>query len=162
MKIQAADECSIGTRRGFTIIELLFVLLIAAVLGGLALPQFSRYMNMRSIVNATDGFRMMAARARATAVERGDVVVLSIDPSRDLVVLVSTDGTDTIDVLDLARSEPPVDLGATSGLALCYVARGFVHPGCGSGGDLPQDITFSGPSGSMTLEINAIGQVKSK
>lgn len=147
-------------RPGFTVVELLFVMLIAGVLGALSLPQFARYMSRRNVVNATDSFRLSAARARAAAVERGDVMLVVVRPLQDSILIMSADATDTIDVLDYAAGEIQVDVIAGSSLVVCYVPRGYAHPGCGSGNILPQRVGFSGGTDTAWVTINAVGQVE--
>lgn len=146
-------------RPGFTIVELLFVMLIAGVLGALSIPQFSKYMSRRNVINASDAFRLSAARARAAAVERGDVVVLLVRPGQDSVLVMSADETDTLEVLDFRAGETVVDLVAASALVICYVPRGYAHPGCGSPA-LPQDVKFIGARDTVLVKINGVGQVE--
>lgn len=160
------SQCGLRRRRaraprhGFTIVELLFVLLIAGVLGTMAVPQFASFMARRSIVNARDGFAISAARARAAAVERGDVVILYVRPAQDSILVISSDMTDTLEVLNYRDGEIQADVVASSPVIVCYLPRGFAHPGCGSGNQLPIRVGFGSGSDTLYSWINAIGQVE--
>ena len=147
-------------RPGFTVVELLLVLMIAGVLGTIAVPQFASFMARRSVVNARDNFALSASRARAAAVERGDVVVLFVRPYQDSIVVMSADMTDTIEVLNFRDGEIQVDVVAPTAVMVCYLPRGFAHPGCGSGNSLPRAIGFAFNSDTLYSIINAIGQVE--
>lgn len=149
-------------RRGFTLIELLFVVLIAGILGTLAFPRFSEYQKRRQLMNAQTAFTLAAARARAAAVERGDVVLLWVQPDADRVTVLSGDGVDTMLVLDLREGEVRADLQARSPLTICYLPRGFAHPACGSGGSLPDSVAFVNGSGTVWSVVSPVGQVEQK
>ncbi len=147
-------------RPGFTLIELLFVVLIAGIMGTLAFPRFSEYQKRRQVMNAQTAFIMAAARARASAVERGDVVLLWVQPESDRVTVLSGDGADTMLVLDLRNGEIKADLILPSAMTFCYLPRGFAHPSCGNGGSLPQSIGFGNTSDTLWATISAVGQVE--
>ncbi len=151
-------------RAGFSVVELLFVLLIASVLAGMAFPRFHHYMSVRTAVNARDAFSMAAARARAAAVEHGDVVVLMIRPYHDSVFVMTGDAQDTLEIIDYKGGQTRADLLMQDGLPapfrICYVPRGFAHPGCGDGSRLPVRLGFSTTSDTLWSDINAAGQVE--
>lgn len=149
-------------RAGFSMVELLFVLLIAGILGTLAFPSFKSYLSHRALVNARTAFTAAAARARAAAVERGDVVVLRVLPTADAVHVMSADGADTLMTLDLADGEMTADLLREGGnLTVCYLPRGFAHPSCGDGASLPQQVGFRNAAGNeLWASISAVGQVE--
>ena len=149
------------TRSGFSLIELLFVVLIAGVLGTLAFPRFSEYLRVRNVMNARSAFGLAAGRARAAAVERGDVVVLWAQPSTERIMVVGADGADTLLLLDFRDGDTQADLlmDATS-LTVCYVPRGFAHPACGDGASLPLRLGFGNAADTLWSVINAVGQVE--
>lgn len=154
------------TRRpGFTVVEVLFVILIAGVLMGLSMPAFRQYSSRREVINARHAFQMAAARARAASVERGDVVVLMTRIYRDSVFVMSADWTDTLEMIDFRGGETRADIlleGTPAPFRICYVPRGYAHPSCQDGQYLPTKIGFTTWSGSDTAwaVINAVGQVE--
>jgi prepilin-type N-terminal cleavage/methylation domain-containing protein len=151
-----------GTRQGFTVIELLMVLTIVGVMSMMALPRMGSYMSKREAVNARDAFLLAAGRARSAAVERGEVVVLRVAPSEESVVVTNGSASDTIHVLDLKDGDMRADIVSATAIRVCYVPRGYAHPSCGSGSDLPLDVGFAGPGDTVWATIKAAGQVERK
>lgn len=148
-----------SARPGFTMVELLIVVLIAGILGTVAFPGFSQYRQRREAMNAQDAFTGAASRARAAAVQRGEVVLLWVRPDADQTLVLSSDGADTILRLDLGGGEIRADL-IGMGLTVCYLPRGYAHPSCGDGASLPQRIGFGNPVDTVWSVINAVGQVQ--
>src|SRR5688572_23241839 len=70
-------------RAGFSMIELLLVMVIGAILMTFAIPGYTRMTAARNAQNARDNLVWMAARARAKAIEMGRVYQLQIDPGTE-------------------------------------------------------------------------------
>lgn len=154
-----------ANRPGFTAVELVLVVVIAGVLASLSFPKFKEYRSAREVMNARRAFTMSAARARAAAVERGDVVVLMVRIYRDSIFVMNGDWTDTLEMIDFRSGETQSDIileGTPAPFRICYVPRGFVHPSCQDGEYLPARIGFATWSGTDTAWalINAAGQVE--
>lgn len=152
-------------RPGFTIVELLFVILIAGILMSFAVPAFREYNSRREVINARHAFMMSAARARAAAVERGEVVVLMVRIYRDSVFVMNADWTDTLEMIDYREGEIRADIileDTPAPFRICYMPRGFVHPSCQDGEYLPTSIGFTNWTGADTTwaTISAVGQVE--
>ena len=152
-------------RLGFSLVELLFVILIGGILMSFGLPAFREYASRREVINARHAFMMAASRARAAAVERGDVVVLMTRIYRDSVFVMSDDWTDTLEMIDYRNGEIRADIlleGTPAPFRICFVPRGFVHPSCQDGEYLPTRIGFTNWNGADTTwaVINAVGQVE--
>jgi prepilin-type N-terminal cleavage/methylation domain-containing protein len=156
-----------GARPGFTLVEVLFVVLIVGILGGVTVPKISAYTSHRSAVNARDAFIRTAALARAAAIQTGDQVEMRVNPAGDSVVVV-TAASDTVGVLDLrtgairsnlSGSRPTGGAFSTAGFRVCYVPRGYARPTCG-GAVLPREVTFISPGGGHTATaVVSISQV---
>jgi prepilin-type N-terminal cleavage/methylation domain-containing protein len=152
---RAAPSHGAIARPGFTLIEVLIVLLIVGIFGGIAVPQIGKYTSHRAAANSRDAFIRIAAQARAAAIQTGNDVEMRIDPANDRVTVVSVTN-DTIAVLDLRDGPIRADLSipAWSGsgaFLVCYVPRGYARPDCG-GESIPRTVRFVSPSGKHTTQ----------
>lgn len=141
-------------RPGFTLVELLIVVIIAGVVGTLAVPPIQEYRNARNAVSARDAFIMISARARAAALEHGKLVLLTVSGSKDSVFVAvrDDDGTQTrIDSLGI-RADWATDL-IGGDRTICYTPRGFVHPSCLDGDELPVTYTFSTSTSDVDAQL---------
>jgi prepilin-type N-terminal cleavage/methylation domain-containing protein len=148
---QRRVDCRRGTvsRPGFTLIEVIIVVMIAAILGGVAVPQIGKFTSRRAVSNASDAFIRTAAQARAAAIRTGDEVVMRVDAANDRVTIVTAAG-DTVATLDLANG--PIQAGleipshtGTGPFLVCYVPRGYARSPCGNDA-LPKTFRFVSPS----------------
>lgn len=144
-------------RPGFTMIELVLVLLIGGVVAAVAIPSMSSYLRGTNMQQARDAFIMIAAQGRAAAVEEGDLVLMEVSPATDSVVLTQRDGT-LIDVLDLRDRDRQADMVGDE-ITICYMPRGYAHPSCRDGGDLPASIGFAFDGDTVWAELT-LGQVE--
>lgn len=144
-------------RPGFTLIELVLVLLIGGVVAAVTIPSMSNYLQGRNMYQARDAFMMIAAQGRAAAVEEGDLVLMQVSPATDSVVLTQRDGT-LIDVLDLRDRDRRADMVGNE-ITICYMPRGYAHPSCRDGGDLPASIGFTVDGDTVWAELT-LGRVE--
>lgn len=147
-----------GGRAGFTLLELIVVMMIAAVLISIAVPQFRQYLERRSVINARDTFGMMAARARAASIERGENVWLTIDPDAGVVRVDTVAGAAPLDMMDLSDGDIRAMMDGTTVTTVVFTPRGFADPGSSTG--LPKDVQFTNGSASATVTITPIGRVQ--
>lgn len=113
-------------RAGFTVVELLIVMIVGSVLATIVSQSLGTYMERRALDDSRAAVIHMAARARSLAIDRGSAS-LDIDPDLDTVTLVQ--GGDTLEVVNL-DAEYGTDLVADAALSICYSSRGYALSAC--------------------------------
>lgn len=148
------------TRRpGFTMIELVMVILLAGIIGTIAVPQMGRYASQKEAKNARDAFIATASRARAAAIQSGDEVHVRILPVVDRVEVVNRAGDPVAPPLDFRTGPVRARILGEFNMTICYTARGFVRPGFAC---MPMlDIAFASMAGRDTAMARVtFGQVE--
>lgn len=137
-------------RPGFTIIELVVVVMIGGMLGAIAIPQFSRYTSHRAAINARDAFVSAASQARAAAIRLGEDVEMVVDPATDrILVRLRRNGAEVVPPVDLRTGPIRGDILGTTATTACYTPRGFMLPSCGNA-QVEQVLQFRSPQGGHT------------
>ncbi len=142
--------------RGFTVIEVVIVLLIGSILTSIALSSYGDARGRFAVRGARTTFASVHARARAQAIELGSTVRLLVDVSGDSVSLWS-DSThlETIHLAD----ELNVDIRSSSGsLTLCMNSRGYADTDCNSFTGIVK-VSFWQNADSASLNLLPMGQL---
>jgi type IV fimbrial biogenesis protein FimT len=135
-------------QHGFTLIELMFTIVVLAVLLGIGVPNFRDFIRNGRLTSAANGLLGDLNFARTEAIkQRSRVVVCAVDASAPdtclttgsvfsaWTIFTDADGNSAIDTpaTDVLRRHPRVGdgvVGTPSGaLNLVYGASGFVLPG---------------------------------
>ncbi|HEY8484128.1 MAG TPA: prepilin-type N-terminal cleavage/methylation domain-containing protein [Longimicrobiales bacterium] len=152
-------------RAGFSIVELLTVIAIAGVLLGLAGFSFGRLQARRGAMSARDSFVMLAARARAVAIERGTTARLELDPGAGMARIQyrRAAGVDTVVESLHFRGEfdAALALAVNPRIVLCFTPRGYTRGGgsCTGPESLPDTVTFARGANVARAVIRPLGQV---
>lgn len=77
--------------RGFTLVELLVVLILAALIAGLMVPRFSQAIPSIQLRQATQETAAVLRAARTAAVTQAQEVAVVVDKDRNLVSCEATD-----------------------------------------------------------------------
>ena len=144
-------------RSGFSVIELVVVLMVGSVLTSIAITSFNGVSGRFATNGARQTFIAMNARARAQAVEYGRTVQLNLDPSGDSVWL--SRGSDVLEVLDFSEEFDVNILTSTdSDLRVCMNARGFADMECNNFSS-PVTVTFLLATDTASVRVLSLGQM---
>lgn len=143
--------------RGFSMVEIVIAIVIGAVLTTMMVRSFSTSSWGIAARQASQAFVSMHAKARAHAIERGEMVRLHVDEVGDSAWIVA--GGDQIDVYRFGE-ELNVELGASFGTGfICFSPRGIADPDC-STTDATLTMTFSRGAETETLRVLPLGQIR--
>ena len=144
--------------RGFTLIEVLIVIVIGSILATMAVKGFGATSTALAARQARNVFNGMAARARAQAIESGMTTVLITSVSGDSVMILGQGGN----IVENVRfnKEMNVDIRAsTSNFRICMSPRGFADTDCNSFSSAFK-VSFVAGGNSETIEILPLGQIR--
>jgi prepilin-type N-terminal cleavage/methylation domain-containing protein len=143
-------------RRGFTVVELIIVIIVGVILAGVAIRSLSEMQTRMSVKQARQVFVSMHARARAQAIEFGQRTRLRIDTSGDSAWLSRNDST--LEVVKFRDNFGVNVSGASSSYTVCMNARGFADSSCNS---FSSTVTLSFVMADQTssLRLLPLGQI---
>jgi prepilin-type N-terminal cleavage/methylation domain-containing protein len=149
--------------RGFTILELVVVIVIGGVMAGLMINAFSRVRGQLSTRSAQSNFMGLHAQARAFAVERGVQVRLVVDEGNDRVRIEvpAPDGVDVRNEMDFRRAFGVDMVTGQGSVNVCFTPRGIANPACGgafTGNSLV--VRFDAGGRSRTVTVFPLGQAR--
>lgn len=142
-------------RRGFTLVELIIVLVVGTILTVMAMRAVSVYQSSTSVSQASQLFLSMHARARAQAIELGQDVELKIDTANDSVYLAS--GGATLAGVGL-MTQLGVDISGSGTHTVCMNSRGFADTSCNSF-STTLSVIFAQGARADTVRVLPLGQV---
>ena len=158
------DATMKSNRRGFTIIELIIVVVISTILAGIITLSFSRVQGALATNSAQTNLQSLHAQARAFAVERGQPVRLVIDSAADEIRVEWTNpdpdvGDEVLNVVNVGR-EFAVDLRTSGGSALCFNPRGVGEPTCSTMDSGGLTVTMIRGNRTTSVTILPLGQIR--
>lgn len=171
------------TQTGFTLVELMIVLALAAILLTVGVPSFSNMIQNNRIVTQTNGFVSSLHLARSEAVKRG--IPVAICPTSDPTAtnptcvdttdwskgwLVFTDDSGTAGVYDNTDVLLQIHEGPSDGITLTgnspsvrrirFDARGALTPSTALALTLAPQTCPAGDSHVRAITVTAPGQVR--
>lgn len=148
------------SRSGFTIIELVIVIVVGSILTSIALTQISGAQGRVAVKGARTTYASIHARARAHGIEMGQNVLFHVDATGDSI-WIEHDGAVMEKVL--FRSEQNVDLritptGSPTAFTLCFSPRGYTDVTCNTTNAVLSVEFWQAPD-STTLLMFPMGQL---
>jgi prepilin-type N-terminal cleavage/methylation domain-containing protein len=141
---------------GFTILEMMFVILIGSVLTGVTLQAYSSAIDRFGARGALTTFASYHARSRVVAIETGATAQLLVSAAGDSIALI-TDGV-TIDRVDLRDEFGANIVLDDASLQICMGPRGHAIASCNSF-TASQIIRFIVGTDTASVEILPSGQL---
>jgi len=149
---------SASTRPGFSLIELMVVLIIGTILMTFAIPGYTRMTQAKHAQNARDNLVWMGARARAKAIERGQVWQLEIDPALERARVRRRGAAIAQDSVTFSSEFHSTVTTSTNALVtICYTPRGYALTSCNANN---VDVTFTHADKSAVARIKPLGQIE--
>lgn len=136
-------------------IEMVVVVLVGAILTGIAISSFNGVQGRMAARQARLTFASLHARTRAQAIEFGETTSLWVDFDKDSVWIQR--GAVRIETIRFQRGLG-VDIQGTGKLRLCMNARGFANTVCNSFGTT-QTVVFAAGSDTAGVQIRPVGQL---
>jgi prepilin-type N-terminal cleavage/methylation domain-containing protein len=150
------------TPSGFTLIELVVVILVGSILVGVAISSFQNAQAGYAARNGRVMYETLHQLARARSIEMGQTMRLIVDASGDSAYILHIDSTVT-DVTHF-RDELGVDLVSNpSRFLICMTPRGYADPDCPALPDtaisIPVFLGFKQAGDSSVVVILPMGQL---
>lgn len=142
--------------QGFTIIELVTVMLIGSILTAIAWTSFGNVQAGYAARSARNSFITLHARARVRAIEHGQNAILFMDLANDSASVVQ--GGTVVETIHF-MTEYNVDFQGVAGpLELCMTPRGFAGSSCTNFNSV-QTVRFRFNADSVGVRILPLGQL---
>jgi len=144
-------------RRGFTVLELMVVVVVGAALSQMAIKGFGYVRNQVSAREARTVFGAMVARTRAQAIESGQRTLLIADAQGDSVMILANGGV--VETIRFGK-DLGIDIQGPPGMTrICMTPRGYANPDCNSFSS-PIKLAFVQGPKSDTVEVLPLGQIR--
>ncbi len=146
-----------GRRRGFTLPEMLVVVLIMGIMAAMAGPRLMRLMQVTSQRSAANQLVADLGRARATAAREGQTASVRVVSSTVYTVTLDTPAGASLRVLrrvDLSQLNAATTFTSAAGSRIAFDSRGIYRSDLSSGTDF---VVRRGTS-SDTVRVTQVGR----
>ncbi len=143
---------------GFTLIEMLIVVVVGGLMSMIAIRSFSQVHGALGARTAQTTFMTIHAQTRALAVERGEAIVLRVDPASG-VVSVTTEGGTVIQSRNFAQDYEVAVTTPGGVVELCMTPRGYADTRCGNV-TTRTEIVFTRGARTRRVALLPLGQLQ--
>lgn len=144
------------SRRGFTLIEVVLVVMVGAILTTIGMNAFGNVARSMRVSAARNAFVTYHARARASAIEFGANSQLFVDTGAD--TLAVTQNGRVRASLDFMREFNTDVQGSSSTYTLCMNPRGYAEADCNSFNSTVT-LVFTSGGDTASVQIRPLGQL---
>lgn len=142
-------------RKGFTLLEMLLVVIIGGVILTMGTRQYSGISNRRATINAANAMVLTANRARSEAMRSGRLVYLQVKPDSGLARV----GHSLSSILHTFDMDSYGGEMVGTNFTICYAARGYALPGCTTiSGN--RAVGFTRGNDTTAVVVMPLGQVR--
>lgn len=124
------------TPGGFTLIEMVIVILIGSILTSIALAQFQNVQARFAVEGAKQMYMTLHQRARSRSVEMGETVLLFVHPLGDSAYIFTPSMPVAERVSDVTRFDEQLNVDIRTpgdvNVTICMTPRGYADYNCGS------------------------------
>lgn len=149
-------------RSGFTLVELLVVILVGSILTGIAVAGGGRFVARQGAVNARDAFVFLSFRARSIAVESGRDILLELDPVSGEAWIVRREGGQRLETHRYeGEYQAEVVTPGNARITICYSPRGYAIPACSQNTN-NVEVGFVRGGNTARAVVRPLGQVEAR
>jgi prepilin-type N-terminal cleavage/methylation domain-containing protein len=149
-------------KTGFTLLEIIVTMFIAAIVAAMGAPKLSSALRQRSVASSADQFILAHSLARSTALRYGRIAQLHIDPSTARVwvdVDTSANGSGQRGTISYIRTLNDNGVTMVSNRSIvCFDSRGTAAVGgaCEAGN---LSVTFQDADKSVAVSATTLGKI---
>jgi type II secretion system protein H len=139
-------------RGGYTLAELMAVIVIAGIIATIAVPRLSSYIRHLSARSAASTVVSDLMLARTQAVREGQTVSLRVTNAAEYQLTVDANPVRTLKTVNVAGTQRSVTLGP-NGTTISFDPRGMLRAGSGS------ELRITRGTQTDTISITGVGRV---
>jgi len=139
-------------------VEMAIVLTIGSILIGFAMPRLQDTLSQRDVSGTRDGVMLLAARARARAMEQAQTVEFHLNEDHGIAAVLQAG--DTIEALRFGAELGVAVRSEAGNLVMCYTARGYATEPCSTDLAGAAEVVFHRGSNTASLEVWQLGQLR--